>query len=97
MKSKTKVMMVRLQLCCSRIFMLSIDIEGVVQSIGDAAVSIDGVGNVYRVDISLNDVPMDLIKIGQEGTCDIIIGKRTILNYFLEPFIYGLKDSMHER
>ena len=32
-----------------------------------------------------------------KGSCDISLGKRTILNYCLEPFIDGLKDSMHER
>ncbi len=72
-------------------------IEGIVQSIGDAAVSVDGVGNVYLVEVSLGEVPDELLKIGQEGSCDISLGKRTILNYFLEPFIDGLKDSMHER
>ena len=72
-------------------------IEGEVISIGDAAVSVEGLGNVYLVEVSLGEVPEELLKIGQEGNCDISLGKRTILNYFLEPFIDGLKDSMHER
>ena len=38
----------------------------------------------------------DDIKIGMEGNCDIIIGKRTVLEYFLEPFIEGLEGSLKE-
>lgn len=38
----------------------------------------------------------DGIKIGMEGNCDIIIGKRTVLDYFLEPFIEGFEGSLKE-
>jgi multidrug resistance efflux pump len=72
-------------------------IEGNVIRIEDAAVNVDGLGNVYQVDVRLDDVPREFLKVGQEGSCDISIGERTILNYFMEPFIDGFKESMHER
>lgn len=72
-------------------------IEGTVIRIEDAAVNVDGLGNVYQVDVRLDDVPRELLKVGQEGSCDISIGERTILNYFMEPLIDGFKESMHER
>lgn len=71
--------------------------EGSVQRIGDVAVNIEGLGSVYRVDISLPELPKDNLKIGQEGNCDVIIGQRTVLSYFIEPFIKGLNESMHEK
>lgn len=71
--------------------------EGSVQRIGDVAVNIEGLGSVYRVDISLPKIPEKNLKIGQEGNCDVIIGQRTVLSYFIEPFIKGLNESMHEK
>ncbi len=71
-------------------------IDGTVRKIGDAAISMEGVGSVYSVEIELDEMPEEL-RTGQEGTCDIIIGRRTIINYFLEPFVEGLNDSMHEK
>ena len=59
--------------------------------------NIEGLGSVYRVDISLPELPKDNLKIGQEGNCDVIIGQRTVLSYFIEPFIKGLNESMHEK
>lgn len=72
-------------------------LEGTIQRIGDAAVNIDGMGSVYRVDIALLEIPDGYLKTGQEGSCDILIGKRKVLNYFLEPFLKGMKESLHEK
>lgn len=71
--------------------------EGHIQRIGDVAVSIEGMGSVYRVDIALPEIPDGYLKIGEEGSCDILIGNRSVLNYFLEPFLKGMKDSLHEK
>ena len=71
--------------------------EGHIQRIGDVAVSIEGMGSVYRVDIALQEIPDGYLKIGEEGSCDILIGKRSVLNYFLEPFLKVMKDSLHEK
>ena len=69
--------------------------SGKVKSIGDLTVNLDGIGAAYKVEIVLDKLPDD-IKIGMEGNCDIIIGKRTVLDYFLEPFIEGLEGSLKE-
>lgn len=71
--------------------------EGHIQRIGDVAVSIEGMGSVYRVDIALQEIPDGYLKIGEEGSCDILIGKRSVLDYFLEPFLKVMKDSLHEK
>lgn len=47
--------------------------------------------------VAIEDVPKDLHKVGSEGSCDIITGRRSVLRYFTEPFVNGLKDSLHER
>lgn len=71
--------------------------EGTVLTVGDAALNVDGLGSVYRIEVELKDIPEGILKTGEEGTCDILLGKRSVLDYFLEPFISGLQDSLHER
>ena len=51
---------------------------------------------VYDISIKLDSIP-DNLKIGMEGNMDIIIGTRTVMEYFLEPFRKGLADSLKER
>lgn len=70
--------------------------EGTVATIGDIALNIDGIGAVYAVGIRMDKLPEDL-RAGMEGTCDIIIGTRTVLDYFMEPFLDGLHDSLKEK
>lgn len=70
--------------------------EGTVLTVGTIAIKADGIGTAYMVSIRLTHVPDD-IKTGMEGRCDIIIGTRTVLDYFLEPFQKGLSDSLKER
>ncbi|MBQ7766245.1 MAG: HlyD family efflux transporter periplasmic adaptor subunit [Lachnospiraceae bacterium] len=72
-------------------------IHGEVKTIGTLAVSVDGLGNVYPIEIVLQDMPSDMLHIGSEGRCDIIAGQRTVLDYFLEPFVEGIQDSFKER
>ena len=71
-------------------------LEGKIVRINDVPVNIEGKGNVYIVDIYFDSYP-DNIKSGMEGNVDIIIGTRTVMDYFLEPFITGLKGSLKER
>lgn len=70
-------------------------LSGRVKSIGSVTVNLDGIGTAYKVEIVLDELP-DEIKVGMEGKCDIIIGKRSVLDYFLEPFIEGLEGSLKE-
>lgn len=71
-------------------------LEGTIISIRDIAFDMDGIGASYMVEIQLKEIP-DNVKIGMEGRCDIILGTRTVLDYFLDPFKEGLADSLKER
>ncbi len=70
-------------------------IDGEIISVSDVPVSIENQGNAYQVDIRLYDVP-EGIKTGMEGSIDIIIGTRTVMDYFMEPFKKGLMNSLTE-
>lgn len=71
-------------------------LEGIVTYIGDISFNIEGLGAAYTVKIQMKDLPQD-IRAGLEGSCDIIIGERSVLDYFLEPFQDGFKNSLKER
>lgn len=72
-------------------------IGGKVKRIGDLALSANGIGSVYQVEISLEETPAGIFHMGAEGSCDIIAGSRTVLDYFVEPLVEGLAESMHEK
>lgn len=71
-------------------------IDGKIISIGNMVMQIENMGSVYPVEIKLEQVPPD-IKAGMEGSIDILVGTRTVMDYFLEPFRKGLRDSMKEK
>ena len=70
-------------------------INGTVTSISDIPLNISERGVVYAVKITPEIVPKD-IKRGMEGSVDIIVGTRTVMEYFLEPFMEGLDNSLNE-
>ena len=72
-------------------------LTGVVEKVGDLAVNSEGLGSVYKVEVKIEEIPEEYLKVGLDGTCDIVVGKRTVLMYFMEPFIDGLRDSLHEK
>ena len=72
-------------------------LTGKIQSIGSLTVALDGIGNVYPVEIVLYDVPQEMLHIGSEGTCYIIAGQRSVLDYFLEPLKKDLETALQER
>lgn len=72
-------------------------ITGEVDKIGDIAINSEGNGAVYKVEIKMDEVPEEVLKVGIDGSCDIIVGRRTVLMYFMEPFLDGLRDSLHEK
>ena len=71
-------------------------IEGEISKISEITLSIDGLGAVYPIEVTMSSVPEMGYRVGIEGTCDIIVKERSVLDYFLEPFIEGLSDSMKE-
>ena len=71
-------------------------LPGKVKSVASVAAVADGVGSAYKVDVLPERLPDD-VKIGMEGNCDILVGKRSVLDYFLEPFIKGFGESLKEQ
>ena len=71
-------------------------VEGRIERIGDMTVNIEGIGSAYEIEIQLEKFPESGYRVGLEGTCDIIVGKRSVLDYFLEPFKKGLQKSLKE-
>jgi adhesin transport system membrane fusion protein len=70
-------------------------INGNVTRISNIPLDISEHGVVYVVKITPEIVPKD-IKPGMAGTIDIIVGTRTIMEYFLDPFEKVLDDSLEE-
>lgn len=70
--------------------------DGEIVSVGNVPMNIENKGIAYVVNIKLNSIP-EGIKTGMEGNIDIIVGTRTVMDYFLEPFKKGLKDSLKEK
>lgn len=54
------------------------------------------IGTVFQIEVLITDRPEKMIS-GLDGRCDIVTGKRTVLDYFLEPFKKGLGNSLKER
>ncbi len=71
-------------------------VQGEIASIGNVAMQVDNMGNVYLVEIKLEQVPSE-IKAGMEGNVDMIVGTRSVMDYFMEPFRKGLRNSLKER
>lgn len=76
------------------------DIEGKIIYISKTSYELEGKGNVYNIKIEIdNDVLNDNINLisGLSGGVEIDIGKRSVLDYFLEPVIQGMKNSLKEK
>lgn len=71
-------------------------VNGVVTKISDVAVTTQNGGTCYEVDIELEETEGLIEHVGTAGVCDILVGTRSVLDYFMEPFRKGLKDSMKE-
>jgi multidrug efflux pump subunit AcrA (membrane-fusion protein) len=74
-------------------------VTGKVTYISPSSFTDETYGNVYVVDIDIDEEQMhpdiDLIS-GLSGNVEIITGKRTVMQYFLEPITKGLGESLKE-
>lgn len=70
--------------------------SGEIIEIGEIFVNVDGVGTAYPVRIKVLEEVQPEYRVGLNGSCEVIVGQRTVLEYFLEPFIQGLQESMKE-
>lgn len=74
-------------------------VTGVVSYISPSTVKLEGMGNVYTVKVEIDkSLLREDIKLlsGMSGTMEINVGKRSILDYFLEPIIGELDKSLQE-
>ena len=72
------------------------EVEGIINKVEKMPTNIEGIGACYAVDINLSEMPED-IRPGMEGRVDLVVGSRTVLEYFLEPFKKGLEESLKEK
>lgn len=72
-------------------------LEGKVTKISDIAVQNELYGNVYLVDVVLDNLGNLPFSIGMMGSAELVIGKRSVLEYFLEPVKEALNDSFKEK
>lgn len=73
-------------------------VRGVVKYISPSSFTSEQLGNVYLVKLDIEN-PNEAINIisGLSGTVEIKIGKRSIMDYFMEPIIKGFGDSLKEK
>lgn len=72
-------------------------LKGEVTKISDIAVQNELYGNVYVVDVVLDNSGNLPFSIGMMGSTELVIGKRSVLEYFLEPVKEALNDSFKEK
>ena len=71
--------------------------QGTIIEIGDISIKDENYGNVYVVKVLLDDKPETKLSIGMSGMAELVIGKRSVLEYFLEPIQKALNDSFKEK
>lgn len=73
-------------------------VRGVVKYISPSSFTSEQLGSVYLVKLDVEN-SSDAINIisGLSGTVEIKIGKRTIMDYFMEPIIKGFGNSLKEK
>lgn len=76
------------------------DIDGRVTYISKSSYQIEGMGNVYKIEVEIDSEGFnEEIKLmsGMSGNVEIDVGKRSVLDYFLEPILQGMKNSLKEQ
>lgn len=71
-------------------------VSGVIYNISDVPVNDEKGGALYKTEIKIEELP-DNLKTGMRGNADIVVGTRTVMDYFLEPFKNCLGDSLKEK
>ena len=75
-------------------------IAGQISSLGSTAIKVEGHGMVYEIVIDpiMKKLPKGVqLKSGLSGSFEIKQGSRTVLEYFLDPIVGGLDDSLKEK
>ena len=73
-------------------------VRGIVKYISPSAFTSEQLGSVYlvKLDVENSNEAINIFS-GLSGTVEIKIGKRTIMDYFMEPIIKGFGDSLKEK
>ncbi len=73
-------------------------IDGEVTYISPGSFSIEQLGSVYLVKLKMNNTNENIkIFTGLSGTVEIKKGKRTVMEYFLDPITKGFGESLKEK
>lgn len=73
-------------------------VDAEVTYISPGSFSVENVGSVYLVKLDMHNTNEDIkIFTGLSGTVEIKTGKRTVMEYFLDPITKGFGDSMKEK
>lgn len=73
-------------------------VRGIVKYISPSSFTSEQLGSVYlvKMDVENSNEAINIFS-GLSGTVEIKIGKRTIMDYFMEPIIKGFGDSLKEK
>lgn len=73
-------------------------VKGTVKYISPSSFSNEQIGSVYIVKLEIDGANKNInIISGLSGAVEIKIGKRTVMDYFLEPIVKGFGDSLKEK
>lgn len=75
------------------------EITGKVQYISPSTFSTEAYGNVYVVNVGIEreDINSEIeLTSGLSGNVEILVGKRTVIRYFLDPIMGTVRESMRE-
>ena len=73
-------------------------VKAKVKYISPVAVVDETMGNVYLVRLEVVEVPEKVSLItGMQGTLELRVGKRTVLDYLLDPIKKGMGNSLKEK
>ena len=75
-------------------------IEGKISHISPTTTNVEGVGNAYKIQVQIdsNTIHKDIeLRSGLSGSVEINVGTRSILEYFLDPIIGNIDESLKEK
>lgn len=75
-------------------------VTGTLSYISPSSINIEGTGNVYKVNVEIDEKLLNKdvhLVSGLSGTMEINVGKRRILDYFLDPILGSLDNSLKEK